>query len=72
MRRLLCLSLVLLAGCQNVLGPRYRNYESTKVDNPCLTIAEQKRLGRDRLALPEMSKTVVPRDYSDFTGPYNP
>jgi hypothetical protein len=72
MRSLLCLSVVLLAGCQNVLGPKYRNYESTRVDNPCLTTEEQKRRARDRLALPESSKLVVPRDHSDFTGPYNP
>ena len=72
MRWLLYIAVVFLAGCQGTVLPRDRSFESTRVDNPCLTIAEQKQRSRDRLALPETSKLLVPRDYSDFTGPYNP
>ncbi len=72
MRRVLYLAVVFLVGCQGVSGPRDRRGDMTRVDNPALSIPEQKQLGRDRLALPESSKNLVPRDYSDFTGPLNP
>ena len=72
MGRLLCFAVVFLAGCQGTATPRDRNAVSRQVDNRCLTIEEQKRLGRDRLSLPETSKLLVPRDYSDVTGPHNP
>jgi len=71
MRWLLYTAVVFLVGCQGVVRPRERSFESTRVDNPCLTIAEQKQRSRDRLALPESSKLLVPRDYSDFSGPFN-
>jgi hypothetical protein len=72
MRWLLYFAVVFLVGCQGTVGPRGRDYQSTRVDDPCLSIPEQKQLARDRLALPETSRTLVPRDYSDFAGPYNP
>lgn len=70
MRWILYAGMVFLVGCQGVVGPRDRRGDTTRVDNPYLTLDEQKQLGRDRLALPESSKTLVPRDYSDFGGPY--
>ncbi len=70
MRRLLYISVVLLVGCQGVSGPRDRQGAPSRVDNPALTIDQQKQLARDRLALPESSRTLVPRDSSDFAGPY--
>ena len=69
MRRVLCLGLLALAGCRGVVGPREHRADPVKVDHPCLTIPEQEQLGRDRLAIPEMSPTVAPRTYSDFLGP---
>lgn len=72
MRHLLYLGLILLVGCQNTVGPRERSATPAKLDSKHLTISEQKQRGRDRLALPENSKALVPRDYSDFAGPYNP
>lgn len=73
MRRTLYLVVLFLIGCQNIVGPRERRADNNKrTDAPGLTISEQKRKGRDKLALPESSKALVPRDYSDFTGPYNP
>jgi hypothetical protein len=72
MRRLLYVSVLFLVGCQNTVGPRERGTVRLSPDCPGLSIEEQKKVGRDRLALPETSRALVPRDYSDFTGPYNP
>jgi len=55
--------LLLLAGCQNLEGPRARRADPVRVDNPHLTIDEQERLGRERLALPQESPTVGPPTY---------
>jgi hypothetical protein len=54
MRPILMLCLLLLAGCQSVSGP-LQPRSPVRVDDPCLTISEQERLGRDRLALPDES-----------------
>jgi hypothetical protein len=51
--------LLLLAGCQNVVGP-FRAQSAMRVDDPSFTIAEQQRWGRDKLALPEESPFVLP------------
>jgi hypothetical protein len=59
MRRILLTGLLLLAGCQNVLGP-FAPRKPERVDDPLLTIPEQERRGRDRLALPDDSPTVAP------------
>lgn len=59
MRRVFLLGTLLLAGCQNVIGPfQYRKPE--RVDDPVYSIPEQKRRGRDRLALPDDSVYVAP------------
>jgi hypothetical protein len=59
MRRLLILGILCLAGCQNVLGPLdYR--KPVRVDDPCLPISEQQKLGRDRLAVPDEGFVVGP------------
>jgi len=59
MRRFCVVALLLLAGCQNVMGPlQYR--QPIRVDDPCVSIGEQKRRGRDRLALPEDSGVTAP------------
>ncbi len=66
MRRLLCLaSLLLLAGCQNLVGPRDRStIPAGRVDDPRLSISQQERNGRERLAIPEGSD-VGPRTYME-------
>jgi hypothetical protein len=66
MRRFYLLGFLLLAGCQDVAGPFYHRDHPVQVDSPCLNIEEQKRLGRDRLALPDPSRDVAPRTYGDF------
>ena len=47
------LSSVVLAGCQNLVGPFQR--EDVRVDDPRLPIAQQKRLGRAYLGTTEES-----------------
>jgi hypothetical protein len=64
MRRLLFCCLLILAGCQNIIGPARR--EPVRVDDPNLPIAEQERRGRAYLSLSDPSylagpQTVVPR-----------
>jgi hypothetical protein len=61
--------LLLAAGCQGLVGPRERRDNPVRVDDPRLTIPEQERKGRDRLALPEWSPTVAPRTYGELPGP---
>jgi hypothetical protein len=59
MRKLILLGILLLAGCQNVVGPLgYRR--PLRVDDPNLTIEEQQRRGRDRLALPDITDQKDP------------
>jgi hypothetical protein len=48
-----------LSGCHNVIGP-FAHGPVERVDDPCLTISEQKREGRARLALPVESPLVAP------------
>ena len=60
MGRLYLLCSLFLAGCSNVVGP-FDHRKAERVDDPLLTISEQQRRGRDRLALPEESVTVAPR-----------
>ncbi len=59
MRRLFVVGILLLAGCQGVSGPFSR--PPGRVDDPLLTISEQKARARERLALPDESLNVAPR-----------
>jgi hypothetical protein len=61
MRRLIAVGVLLaLVGCRsNMIGP-FEHRDPKRVDDPHLTIGEQERNGRDRLALPEPSPTVAP------------
>jgi hypothetical protein len=69
MRRILYLAVLLVVGCQGVVGPREHRCDPRPIDNPCLPIEQQKRIVEDRLALPETSPTFAPRAYSDFLTP---
>jgi hypothetical protein len=59
MRRLLVLGILLFAGCQNVAGP-FQHRPPERVDDPLFSISEQQQRGRDRLALPDESRSVGP------------
>jgi len=68
MRRLLMVALVALAGCRGVTGP-FQQRTPQRVDDPSVPIAEQERRGRDRLALPNTSPTMLPRLYGESETP---
>jgi hypothetical protein len=61
MRRLILVSLLVLAGCQSLIGPRKRAMMPEKVDPPYLPIKEQEYRARDRLAYPDSTPDVGPR-----------
>ena len=67
MRRFIWLVLLLTAGCQNVRGP-LAGRSPARVDDPHLSIEEQKQLARDRLALPEGSAAVLPPEAGAIPG----
>ena len=69
MHRLFLLGALFLMGCQNVVGP-FEHRKPERVDDPLLTISEQQRRGRDRLALPEESVAVAPPTGIQPTAPY--
>lgn len=59
MRRTLLVGVLFLAGCQNIVGP-FQPRGPGRVDDPLLSINEQQKRGRERLALPDDSPTVGP------------
>jgi hypothetical protein len=71
MHRLCLLGILLLAGCQGLVGPRQRRDNPQPVSDPSLTMDEQQRRARDRLALPEPSVDLAPRTYTDLPGWYS-
>lgn len=68
MRRLFLVAALCLAGCQNVTGP-FQSRTPTRVDDPLLTINEQQRRGRERLAIPEDRGALAPKLYIDRPDP---
>lgn len=69
MRRVFLLGALLLTGCQNVIGP-FQSRAPQRVDDPLLSIGEQQRRGRDRLALPEDQTGLAPKTYTDRADPH--
>jgi hypothetical protein len=59
MRRLLFLGVFALTGCCSVVGP-FERRKPEKVDDPCVSISEQEKRGRDRLAYPISDTRVAP------------
>ena len=64
MRRFCSICVLLVAGCAGIEGPRFHRDNPEQVDDPRLTIEEQKRRERDRLGLPYESESVGPPTYS--------
>lgn len=52
MHRLFLIGILLLTGCKSTTGP-FQPRSPARVDDPLLTIGEQQKRGRDRLALPD-------------------
>jgi hypothetical protein len=69
MRYAILLGALLLAGCQNTVGP-FAPREPQRVDDPLLSIPEQQQRGRDRLSLPEDERGVSPRTFMERPGPH--
>jgi len=67
MHRIIAIGLLFLAGCQNIIGP-FQHRKPERVDDPLLTIDDQQRRGRDRLALPDNSPAVGPRSGVESPG----
>jgi hypothetical protein len=53
MRKLMLAGILVLTGCQGVVGPFQRARMKDPVDDPRLTINEQQQKARERLAYPE-------------------
>ena len=72
MRRafLLLTSLLLVAGCQHVVGPRERRLSPTRVDPPVLTIEEQQQRARENLPLPDQDRSIAPPTYHGLPEPF--
>ncbi len=68
MRRLFLIGCMLLAGCQNTIGPLV-NQRRPLPDDPYYGTADQKRFGRDRLARPDDSFGVGPSTGTQTYGP---
>ncbi|HEV3203689.1 MAG TPA: hypothetical protein VGY77_04870 [Gemmataceae bacterium] len=69
MYRIFLLGILLISGCQNVVGPFSRR-DNQRVDDPLLTIGEQQKKDRSRLALQESSSNVAPPTNVDRPGPH--
>jgi hypothetical protein len=69
MRRLFFLVALLGASCQNVIGP-FEHRKPERVDDPCLTIAEQQREARARLPVPVETPAVAPPSGVYILGPH--
>jgi len=65
--RILGFALLLLTGCcQSFVGPFERSrMPATRIDDPCITIAEQQARGRARLAFPDQTNDLAPRTYAE-------
>jgi len=57
--------LLLLTGCTGTVGPLQRRHRTDRIDDPRLTPDQQKERERARLPLPDASRGVGPRTYSD-------
>jgi hypothetical protein len=68
MARILLIGLLALTGCQGVVGPVRRTFQTDTIDDPRLTIPEQEQRARDRLGLPEGGRDVGPP--TDASLPY--
>lgn len=66
--RLILLGLVLVTGCQNTIGP-FQRRTPERVDDPMVSIKEQQRRGRDRLALWDDATGLAPKTYADRADP---
>lgn len=67
-RRLLVLCVIALAGCDRFSGP-LETRQMGRADAPGYDIEEQKKRGRERLAIPEDDFRIGPKGYIDRPSP---
>ena len=67
MRKLCCLILLLLAGCQSTVGP-FQARPGNRPDDPNYSIAEQQMRQRDRFALPDDFSGMAPKTGAAIPG----
>jgi hypothetical protein len=68
-RHLWIICLVLgVVGCRNATGP-FANLQRARPDDPTLSIEDQKRFGRDRLARPDDAYLNGPKSGIEGFGP---
>ena len=63
------IALILATGCRNLEGPKYHKEHPEKIDSPVFNIDEQKRRGRELIALPDASQNVAPKTGIETYGP---
>jgi hypothetical protein len=68
MRRFVLLAALLTTGCATMVTP-FEHRRPERVDDPRLSIGEQEREGRARLALPQESRAVGPNSGVEIPGP---
>lgn len=61
MQRLLCVSLLCLAGCTGINGPRARDANLQRVDPRGLSIPEQQDRARATLPYPNIDPNLAPQ-----------
>jgi hypothetical protein len=66
--RVAVVGLLLMTGCQSVIGP-FQRRTPERVDDPLLTIREQEVRGRSRLPLWNDRTDLAPNTYADRPDP---
>lgn len=67
-RRLFVLGLIVLTGCNRFSGP-LETRQLPRADSPGYTIDEQKKRGRERMAISEDDYRIGPKGYIDRPSP---
>jgi hypothetical protein len=67
MRSLMAIGLLLLAGCQNVAGP-FAARPGVRVDDPRISLDEQKSRARDQWSLPDDFSGLAPKSGGAIPG----
>ena len=63
------IALITAFGCRNLEGTKYHKEHPEKIDSAVYNIDEQKRRGRELIALPDASQNVAPKTGIETYGP---
>jgi hypothetical protein len=63
------IAIITAFGCRNLEGPKYHKEHPEKIDSAVYNIDEQKRRGRELIALPDASQNVAPKTGIETYGP---